>query len=516
MASDLIIEGDARHLKQLGFKAGSVDCFVTSPPYFNLKRYSDAAEAELGQGQARSEYLADLEAILGDCFELAKDTGVLWLIVDTLREPVRGGGLGQMIPLPFQIAEAAQRAGWRFQEVVIWRKNKTLPYSGQGKLRNLIEYVLLMTKGQNFKHRPFRLAERHGSGAEWLSGWPERYHPLGRRPSNIWKIPIPTQGMWAHGERLHFCPLPQDLVARCIELTTDKGDLVVDPFAGIGTVPAQAEAMGRRGQGVELNPDFISIFEKQTLPQFQAAWEKAAEHRAMNRRDQARETETILRLRCLKAGKELSRLLERWTHDRPGQELAGAVGSVLVDTDAAGLKAFDADEGTVSAPLVTLRVLADAEPDQREILEEELVQELGKPPFSTFGLQLRLTVESRQTALPQVKKDLHRFEQSRRASYTEPITSQTNLPRLVTTIPLTQIVRGDKSGPLELAREEAERRIVAAEWERSQDRGELAERLGITEFEAHDLLLRHGIAPAEETFVIPLQLSRPSVDEAPA
>ena len=225
-----MIQGDARRLQELGFKSESVDCLITSPPYFNLKRYDTDATTELGHGQDLDDYIADLRSILAECFAIAKPSGVLWLVIDTLRRPAPQGGLGELVPLPFRVGDAAAEVGWRLQDVVVWEKNKTLPYSGQGKLRNLIEYVLLFTKSQDFKHRPFRVAERHGNEAEWLAGWPDRYHPLGRRPANIWKIPIPTQGMWAHSERLHFCPFPQQLVARCIELTTDKGDLVLRPF----------------------------------------------------------------------------------------------------------------------------------------------------------------------------------------------------------------------------------------------------------------------------------------------
>jgi len=213
MDTPLVIQGDARRIGELGFEPASVDCIITSPPYFNLKRYDQESTVEVGQGQTLEEYFQDLEGIFRSCWELTKDGGVFWLIADSLRTPAVGGGLGELEPLPFRLADRARAVGWRLQEIIIWEKNKTLPYSGQGKLRNLIEYVLLLRKGREFKHRPFRLAERHGAEAEWLSGWPERYHPLGRRPSNVWEIPIPTQGMWAHQERLHFCPLPPDLVA---------------------------------------------------------------------------------------------------------------------------------------------------------------------------------------------------------------------------------------------------------------------------------------------------------------
>jgi DNA modification methylase len=279
-----LIVGDAGKPLDCGIPASSVDCIITSPPYWNLKRYGDEVEGEIGHGQLLDDYLADMEGVFRGCYEVAKEDGVMWVIADTLRYPARSPREYELFPLPHVLAELAQQVGWRFHDLVIWRKNKTLPYSGDRKLRNLIEYIVLLTKSREFKHRPYRVAERHQPNAEWLAGWPERYHPLGRNPSNIWDVDIPTQGIWAHADHLHFCPLPAELVRRCIDLTSDPGDTVFDPFGGIGTVPAQAEAMGRIGIGTELNPRFVEIFETKTRPEFLAAWEEGARARQLTRR----------------------------------------------------------------------------------------------------------------------------------------------------------------------------------------------------------------------------------------
>jgi DNA modification methylase len=54
----------------------------------------------------------------------------------------------------------------------------------------------------------------------------------------------------------HICPLQFDIVDRAIRLYSNPGDLVLDPFAGLGTVPMRAVALGRRGAGIELNEDY--------------------------------------------------------------------------------------------------------------------------------------------------------------------------------------------------------------------------------------------------------------------
>lgn len=62
----------------------------------------------------------------------------------------------------------------------------------------------------------------------------------------------------ARGEKdeKHICPLQLDVIERCIELWTNPDDIVLDPFAGIGSVPYQAIKMGRRGLGVELKEEY--------------------------------------------------------------------------------------------------------------------------------------------------------------------------------------------------------------------------------------------------------------------
>ncbi|WP_241212049.1 DNA methyltransferase [Sphingomonas sp. ABOLF] len=59
------------------------------------------------------------------------------------------------------------------------------------------------------------------------------------------------------GAEKHVCPLQFDIVDRLIERFSMKGELVFDPFAGLGTVPMRAISMGRRGAGSELNPDYF-------------------------------------------------------------------------------------------------------------------------------------------------------------------------------------------------------------------------------------------------------------------
>jgi hypothetical protein len=59
-------------------------------------------------------------------------------------------------------------------------------------------------------------------------------------------------------EAMHVCPLQFDIVDRLIERYSMPGEMVFDPFAGLGTVPMRAIVAGRRGRGVELNPEYFA------------------------------------------------------------------------------------------------------------------------------------------------------------------------------------------------------------------------------------------------------------------
>lgn len=509
-----VFVGDARSPQGAGLKPASVDCIVTSPPYWNLKKYGDEVDGEIGHGQSFSEYLADMERVFAECFALAKATGVMWVIADTLRSPPRTEKEYELLPLPNVLAEVAQSVGWRFHDIVIWRKNKTLPYSGDRKLRNLIEYIVLLAKSRDFKHRPFRLSERHQPHAEWLAGWPERYHPLGKNPSNIWEIDIPTQGIWSHGEHLHFCPLPSDLVRRCIDLTTDPGDVVFDPFAGIGTVPAQAEAMGREGLGTELNERFIEIFETRTRPEFLASWEEGARLRQLARDDQSSEAALIYRVRALKAGKELMRHLERTAQGQAGGHASSEVESVIVRLPRDPAEFIDVLTGRCEAPPVELLVVGNYSEESSSALTELLTDALATRSFTTFSLDLSFELVSPAVADEELRlvlghggpKPLYEFDVSRHGAFTQrpAIGLFPTLPRLLASFDLGQPLHPSTLGPLEQARAEGEKRLLQSLLGTGQPLEVIAQQLRLPLVELDELLRKYRLAPSSPAFAIAL------------
>jgi DNA modification methylase len=513
---DPLCVGDASDLSPLGLRPGSVRCTITSPPYWDLKTYADGDPREIGCGQSKPEYLDAVGSVLGQVFELSREDGVLWLVADTFRDRTKvSSGLAELMPLPFELAQVAREKGWRLQEIVIWKKDKTLPYSGQGKLRNLMEYVLFFTRSADFLHRPFRCAERHLPQAQWLAGWPERYHPLGRRPSNVWEIDLDTQGNWDHAAvGRHACPFPQGLVANCIELTTDKGDIVLDPFAGIGTVVAQAIAMGRRGVGMELNPSNVATFQEQVLPVFQKDWEADAEQRRLARADQRNEAALIMRLRLLKAGKELLRAVQRLANVRPDDHPAARVERVVVLGAPDIGTGVDVDDGTVCRAGGTLLLIGELESAEQDVLREELDKLLGAPPFTIFGIEFQAdTVTAAELAQRTDVDSLVEFGLSRHGAYTAPLDERLfdAPPRLVTDIGLQTAVQGDGESELDRAHKRGERQLLASELAAGYSLEVIAQRVGVPQAELRKLLIEHQLLEEPQSFAVSLpgQLTMP-------
>lgn len=242
---------DARNIKKK-IKSASLDVTITSPPYFDMKDYGHSDQ--VGFGQTYESYLEDLRSIFGDVFEATKESGSLWVIIDTFKRD------GAVIPLPFDFAREISKVGWKLQDIIIWKKDKTVPWSKKGTTRKIFEYVLFFSKGEDFQYYSERAREITDL-KEWWIRYPERYNPSGKSLEEIWEFSIPTQGAWGNGYIRHFCPLPEDLVRRIITLTTNEGDIVFDPFSGSGTVPAQAAFMLRKYYGFELNSNYLEMFD---------------------------------------------------------------------------------------------------------------------------------------------------------------------------------------------------------------------------------------------------------------
>ena len=243
---------DAREISTILNKE-IVDVTISSPPYFDLKDYG--YEGQIGYGQQYNQYLNDLKTVFEGVYNCTKSNGTLWVIIDAFRRD------DEVIPLPFDFSKKMAEVGWKLQEIIVWEKDKTVPWAHQGQMRNIFEYILFFSKSKEYAFHIDRVRDFENLKKWWVK-YPERYNPKGKTPTGIWEFEIPTQGSWGNSYKSHFCPLPERMIEQIIKISTDENSVVLDPFAGSGTVPAVAHFMKRQYLGFELNPEYIKMFDK--------------------------------------------------------------------------------------------------------------------------------------------------------------------------------------------------------------------------------------------------------------
>lgn len=246
---------DSRNIiKVLGNSVG-IKSTITSPPYFDMKDYG--SENQIGFGQTYQNYLEDLKQIFYSIYQITDNDGSLWIIIDSFKKD------NQVVTLPFDLSNKLKEVGWLLQDIIIWKKDKTVPWSNNGFVQRKFEYILFFTKTNDFKYNKDKVRNFDTNQLKkWWVKYPERYNPKGKALDEIWEFPIPVQGSWGNKYIRHFCPLPQEMVATMIEISTDIKDVVLDPFAGSGSVLFQSAVMNRKYIGFELNQTYIDMFLK--------------------------------------------------------------------------------------------------------------------------------------------------------------------------------------------------------------------------------------------------------------
>jgi DNA modification methylase len=394
--------GDSRELgvvldRESGGACPPITCTITSPPYADLINYKVANQ--VGWGQTYTEYLADCREIFGAVFDRTADDGALWLVADTVYDQSKRPSVVR--PLPFDLARVAGEAGWTLRDVVIWKKDKTRPWSGRGRLRNIFEYVLFLVKSDHYKYNVDSLREAKELSKWWVQ-YPERFNPQGKAPTNLWEIPIPTQGTWANSAVQHACPLPPDLIERILFLSTDPGDVVFDPFAGSGTVVAEAERLGRRGVGVELNPKYVEAYRRVVRPEIMLR--RGVDQLAERASAGERLRHDILRLRAVKYPKTM---WKQFVKKHP----ANARPRLAVSSLHSGAPEILRNPHQLIDVLVTF--VFDGPEDERKEMEILLKEVAANKPLTGFGVAGDIRVVHSDELASVVDGGLYLYEHGR-------------------------------------------------------------------------------------------------------
>lgn len=355
-----IYKADSRNLIDLIGDLTKIKTTITSPPYFDMKDYG--TENQVGFGQSYEDYLNDLKDIFGQIYKISENDGSLWIIIDTFKRD------NQVVTLPFDLSNKLKEIGWLLQDIIIWKKDKTVPWSHSGFVQRKFEYILFFSKSSNFKYNKDRVRnfDTHQLKKWWVK-YPERYNPKGKALDEIWEFPIPVQGSWGDKYIRHFCPLPKEMVATMIEISTDENDIVLDPFAGSGSVLFQSAVMKRKYIGFELNQDYIDMFKNYLELNFKKS---ASEYERLSQLEGQDEFKRrILDLRALKYGRLLvNELDKRFNYDFK-------VFVKIIDIDIEERTQIKVEYQLIGNPLY-----------KNDILQE--IETIVKtPPFSKFGIK---------------------------------------------------------------------------------------------------------------------------------
>jgi len=258
----VIIRGDTLTVLR-GLPAGSVQCCLTSPPYYNLRDYQ--VSNQYGMERTPQRYLARMRAVCREVRRVLRDDGVFFL---NIGDSFFGGGQGdyskpgskqrtnagsmkksgrprpdgawlqpkQLLMIPERLAILLQNDGWILRNHIVWHKPNSMPESVTDRCSTKWEHLFLFSKKPRYKFRLDRITLKHGVN-----------------PGDVWTIPTQPR------REAHFATFPDALVERCLLAGSDPGDLVLDPFGGRGTTAIVAHRLNRRSLLIELNPEYAAL-----------------------------------------------------------------------------------------------------------------------------------------------------------------------------------------------------------------------------------------------------------------
>jgi site-specific DNA-methyltransferase (cytosine-N4-specific) len=256
-----IVIGDALQVLK-SYASNAFRCCVTSPPYWGLRDYgiSDQIGAEFDL----SNYIRNLASIFREVYRVLTIDGTLWLNIGdsytsgnrTWRDPDRKNPARAMeyrpptpkglkpkdlIGVPWRLAFALQDDGWYLRSDIIWYKPNCQPESVKDRPTRAHEYLFLFSKSQDYYYDHAAIKE------------PGNARGTTRNRRSVWAVPTrPFPGA-------HFATFPPDLVEPCVLASTKRGDVVLDPFFGSGTVGEVCQKLGRTFVGIDISPDYVDL-----------------------------------------------------------------------------------------------------------------------------------------------------------------------------------------------------------------------------------------------------------------
>jgi len=293
MKLNTIIQGDCLEVLKT-IPDESIDCIITSPPYYGLRDYGQ--DAQIGLEKTLDEYLNKLLKITAECKRVLKKTGTLWwnhgdsyvsrgklggdIDMDVGMDINRGCGRIENYPeksllmTPYRLAlRMIDEQQWILRNQIIWFKPNCMPSSVKDRFTVDYEPVFFFVKSKKyyFKQLLEELAnparKNFQSGKRTFGVNKDRNdNDMGERSKNfdfsqgrnkrcVWRVTTKPF------KEAHFATFPEDLVRPMIEAGCPEGGIVLDPFIGSGTTAVVAKKQNKNYIGIELNHKYIKIAE---------------------------------------------------------------------------------------------------------------------------------------------------------------------------------------------------------------------------------------------------------------
>lgn len=260
----MIIVGDSRiELKKI---SEPIQAIITSPPYWDLRDYE--VDGQLGYGQALDVYVNDLVDILDSSKGCLKPEGSLWV---NLGDKYQDGNL---VGLPYLVAFALKAKGWIMRQSIVWAKSNPMPESVKNRCTRSYEHFFHFTKQMDYYYDNESIKEpakwfgkdrRSGKGRYAYSSKFTGHKSNAQQAFVVVNKLKNKRDVWTIATKpykgAHYAVMPEDLIRPAILSTSKEGDLIVDPFAGSGTVGLVAKSLNRPFIGIELNKDYAQLAE---------------------------------------------------------------------------------------------------------------------------------------------------------------------------------------------------------------------------------------------------------------
>lgn len=279
-----------------GIPDDSIDCCITSPPYFALRDYG--TQGQIGLEDSPEEYIAHLCAVFAQVLRVLKPEGTCWINMGDTYNGYRGNacrsnnetpyaharhqaarpplhGLDSksaknkdLLGIPWMLAFALRDMGFYLRQDIIWQKPNPVPESVIDRCTKSHEYIFLLTKSARYyfdadsirepavsDNRAHRIHHRRIENGTYRTNYCDYTIPqtTTRNKRDVWTVPVrPSKGC-------HFATFPEELIAPCVLAGCPEGGVILDPFIGTGTTAIVAHRYNRHFIGCEINPEYYAF-----------------------------------------------------------------------------------------------------------------------------------------------------------------------------------------------------------------------------------------------------------------